>query len=120
MARRLIPMVEIDEVWFRYEPRTHGVRNRPCTRAIAGDGAQVPQGRCERGTHPQRWRGGAHAGRSGGAGRRPAVARVEPLAAHRAQLEAWLGEPDMTAETGLAPAQRKRRAGELLGTQALA
>jgi transposase len=99
MARRLIPMVEIDEVLFRYQ-QGHTVS------AIARALGQ------SRVTVRKYLKAGVSAGltRSGGEGertrvaaavraalaRRPAVARVEPLAAHRAQLEAWLGEPDMT------------------------
>jgi transposase len=108
-------MVEIDEVLFRYQ-QGHTVsaiaralgQSRVTVRKYLKAG--VSAGLTRSGGEEEERTRVAAAVRAALA-RRPAVARVEPLAAHQAQLEAWLGEPDMTLNASL-PQQAWRLLGE--------
>ncbi len=101
MARRLIPMVEIDEVLFRYQ-QGHTVsamaralgQSRVTVRKYLK--AAVAAGLARGGDEEERTRV-ARAVRAA-LRPRPGLEREEPLAAHRGQLEAWLGERDMTVK----------------------
>jgi transposase len=101
MARRLILMVEIDEVLFRYQ-QGHTVsaiaralgQSRVTVRKYLK--AAVAAGLARGGAEEERTRV-ARAERAA-LSPRPGLEREEPLAAHRGQLEAWLGERNMTVK----------------------
>ena len=101
MARRLIPMVEIDEVLFRYQ---QGHTVSAIARAL-GQSRVTVRKYLKTALAAGLARGGGEEERTRVASAvravlrpRPVPERVEALAAHREQLEAWLGERDMTVK----------------------